>query len=52
MLEPEASEAPAERLQGDYSAHQQSPPGFRCKAAAIAERGVRDRGDERAVVKL
>lgn len=29
VLSPEASESPAERLQGNYSAHQPPPPGFR-----------------------
>jgi hypothetical protein len=52
MLEPEASESPAENLEGNYSAHQPPPPGFRGKTAAIADRGVRDRFDERIVVKL
>jgi len=52
MLDAEALEAPAKRLQGGNGAHQSSPPGLRRKAAAIAERGRRDRGDERVIVKL
>jgi hypothetical protein len=51
-FKPEASESPAERLQGNYSAHQPPPPGFRRKTVAFAERGVRDRFDERSILKL
>src|ERR1700757_2640608 len=52
MLESEASEAAAKCLQGEDSPHQLPPPGFRGKAAAIADRGVWDRGDERLILKL
>jgi hypothetical protein len=52
MLDAEALKPPAERLQPGYRAHQFSPAGLRPKAVAIAERGRRDRGDERVIVKL
>src|SRR5262252_1845616 len=52
MLETEASEAAAKRLQGEDSPNQLPPRGFRGKAAAIANKGVRDRGDERLILKL
>src|SRR5215813_9442901 len=52
VLYTEALEPPAERLQRDDGAHQSSPCGLRRKAAAIAERNRRDRGDERVIIKL
>jgi hypothetical protein len=48
----EALEPPTERLQRDDGAHQSSPRGLCRKAAAIAERNRRDRGDERVIIKL
>jgi hypothetical protein len=52
MFYAEALETPAERLPRGYGTHQSSPPGLRSKAAAIAERSRRDRGNERVIVKL
>jgi len=52
VLYTEALEPPAERLQRDDGAHQSSPRGLCRKAAAIAERNGRDRGDERVIIKL
>jgi hypothetical protein len=52
MFSAKTLETPAERLQRSYRANQSAPPGFRRKAAAIAERGVRNGGNERVIVKL
>ena len=52
MLYAEALEPPAERLQSAYGADEATPPRFRRKTATIADRGVRDRSDERVIIKL
>ena len=52
MFSAKALKTPAERLQCGYSAHLSPPPRLGRKIAAIAERGSRDRGDERIIVKL
>jgi hypothetical protein len=52
MFSPKALETPTKCLQGVYRADQSSSPGLRRKAAAIAERGRQDSGNEPVIVEL
>jgi len=52
MFSAKALETPTKCLQRGYRADQSSSPGLRRKAAAIAERGRRDSGNEPVIVEL